>query len=160
MDHRSQGRAPMRLQSVMTLVNRQQKRGARSPDCAERCRAAGTSKRQQDSLRRYDKRRKTPTRYDQKRLRSRPPMSRAMLAHDVELVPSQLKDKFGARSRQDHGPRYLRYRRSHHRSAAQTRWTKLHSLPEKVVLAVGAPISPRRLATLFQPYPNRANSQP
>jgi hypothetical protein len=97
MDHRSQGRAPMRLQSVMTLVNRQQKRGARSPDCAERCRAAGTSKRQQDSLRRYDKRRKTPTRYDQKRLRSRPLMSRAMLAHDVELVPSRLKDKLGAR---------------------------------------------------------------
>jgi hypothetical protein len=60
--------------------------------------AAPISRRQQDSLRRYDKRRKAPTRYDRKRLPFTPAQEhRFALPTMVERVYSRLKDEFGAR---------------------------------------------------------------
>ena len=55
-------------------------------------------KRQQDSLRGYDKRRKAPTRHDRKRLPFTPAQEqRFALRTMVERVYSRLKDEFGAR---------------------------------------------------------------
>ena len=55
-------------------------------------------KRQQDSLRGYDKRRKAPTRHDRKRLPFTPAEERRFtLRTMVERVYSRLKDEFGAR---------------------------------------------------------------
>lgn len=60
--------------------------------------AAPISKRQQDSLRRYDKRRKAPTRFDRQRVPFTPAQEqRFALRTMVERVYSRLKDEFGAR---------------------------------------------------------------
>jgi hypothetical protein len=56
-------------------------------------------KRVQDSLRRYHKRRKVPTRYDRKRLPFTPAEEQRFAERTmVERVYSRLKDEFGARS--------------------------------------------------------------
>jgi len=56
-------------------------------------------KRVQDSLRRYDKRRKLPQRYDRKRLPFTPAEEQRFAERTmVERVYSRLKDEFGARS--------------------------------------------------------------
>ena len=59
---------------------------------------APIAKHVQDSLRRYDKRRKAPTRYDRKRLPFTPAeQQRFEERTTVERVYSRLKDEFGGR---------------------------------------------------------------
>jgi hypothetical protein len=86
-------------------------------------------KRQQDSLRGYDKRRKAPTRYDRKRLPFTPSEEqRFALRTMVERVYSRLKDEFGARFIRVRGASkimaHLMFRCAcpHRRSTAETRW--------------------------------------